>query len=121
MSDAPLTEEEFWAVLQVQPAVAPTEPEYRLYYDGDGFLLFFSMEDLPGNYLRVDRETYLNGKHLRVVNGELKVYRQTFGKKLVPGSQGQACDPRDVAVVVAQDQPHTRWYLKHEEPTDDTN
>ena len=120
MSDAPLTEEEFWSILQSQEQATPKALEFRLYHDENGFPLFFSMEDLPGNYVVVDHEMYLGGPgNIRVVDGKLKVYQTMFGKKLVPSEQGQACDPRDICITVPADQQHIKWNLKHQEPEDD--
>ena len=118
----PLTEEEFFSIWQSQTSAAPAEPEYRLYYDDEGFPLFFSMESIPGNYIVVDRDTYHNGpKHIRVVNGKIVVYQITFAKKLVPSATGVACAVNDVCVVVAQDQPHQAWCLKRQELENETN
>ena len=116
MSDTPLTEEEFWSILHNQPEVVPVVFEFRLYHDENGFPLFFSTEDKPGNYIVVDQETYYgSSSNIRVVNGKLKKYYITFGKKLVPSEIGQSCDPRDVCVIVSTDQQHIKWNLKHQD------
>lgn len=115
-----MTEEEFFGIWTNQTQVEIKPPEYRLYYDENGFPLFFSTEDVPGNYIVVDQEMFLGGPgNIRVINGKLKIYQTMFGKKLVPSEQGQACDPRDICVIVPADQPHTKWNLKHQEPNDD--
>ena len=115
-----MTEEEFFGIWQSQIPAVHAAPEFRLYHDENGFPLFFSMEDLPGNYVVVDKEMYLGGpRNIRVVNGKLKVYQTMFGKKLVPSAQGRACDLKDVCVIVPEDQPHVKWNLKHQEPEDD--
>jgi len=115
-----MTEEEFFGIWQSQVSAPHTAPEYRLYHDDDGFPLFFSMESLPGNYIVVDQETYLNSpKQVRVVDGKLVVYTINFAKKIAPTGYGQACDPRNVCVVVNTDQPHTKWSLKHQDPPND--
>jgi hypothetical protein len=116
----PMTEEEFFSIWQSQVSAVHGDPEYRLYYDENGFPLFYSMELLPGNYIVVDQETYLNSpKHIRVLNEKLVVYQTNFAKKIVPVGYGQACDPRNVCVVVDVDQPHTKWSLKHQDPPND--
>ena len=120
MSDTPLTEEEFFGIWASQKQAEIKPIEYRLYYDENGFPLFFSMEDLPGNYIVVDKEMYLGGpRNIRVVDGKLKIYQTMFGKKLVPASLGQPCDTRDICVIVSEDQPHVKWNLKHQEPEDE--
>ena len=120
MSDIALTEEEFFGIWSSQVQATPKALEFRLYHDENGFPLFFSMEDLPGNYVVVDKEMYLGGpRNIRVVNGKLKVYQTMFGKKLVPSDLGQTCDSRDICIIVPEDQPHVKWNLKHQEPEDD--
>jgi hypothetical protein len=115
-----MTEEEFFSIWANQTQQIHRAPEYRLYHDENGFPLFFSQEDVPGNYIVVDQETFLGGaRNIRVIDGKLKIYQIVFGKKLVPADQGQACDPRNVCVVVTEDQPHIKWNLKHQEPNDD--
>lgn len=115
-----MTEEEFWAVLQSQDSAPAPVLEYRLYHDENGFPLFFSMEQLPGNYIVVDQKTYLSGpKHIRVIDGKIVVYQTSSTKKIVPADYGQPCDPTNVCVVVNKDQPHTNWNLKHQDPKND--
>jgi hypothetical protein len=118
-----MTEEEFFSIWQNQATAPPAEPEYRLYHDDDGFPLFFSMEPLPGNYIVVNQETYLNSpKQIRVVDGKLIVYTINFTKKIVPSGSGQACDIRNVCVIVDHDRPHIKWSLKQQDsPNDQTN
>jgi len=88
------------------------EPEpvfYRLYYQ-DGVPLFYSMEDLPGTYIEIDAETFSKSPmHVRVRDGRLveSIWRTTV--KLVPGDTGTACHPDNVAIVVAETEPHQRW------------
>jgi len=119
---APMTEEEFFNIWQNQASAVHGEPEYRLYYDENGFPLFYSTEALPGNYVVVDQDTYYHGpKHIRIVNGKIVVYRTTFSKKLVPSTEGVACAVNDVCVVVDVDQPHVAWCLKKQELNDETN
>lgn len=115
-----MTEEEFFSIWQNQVSAVHGTPEYRLYYNEDGFPLFYSMEQLTGNYIVVDQETYLNSPtHIRVLNGKLIVYQTNFAKKIVPAEYGQACDTRNVCVVVDLDRPHTKWSLKHQDPPND--
>jgi hypothetical protein len=93
------TTENFWAAWEIPPVTA-TPPFYRLYYDDQGYLLFYSMEDVPGNYIEIDQATFAAGSpRIKVVNGQLRHINTNVVSKLVPGDQGQACDPRDVAVI----------------------
>jgi hypothetical protein len=70
--------------------------DFRLYYDEHGNVVCYSMEDLPGNYIEIDIETYRSGSpHVRVING--RVHQLASAKttsKLVPSDIGQPCDTR---------------------------
>jgi hypothetical protein len=75
------------------------------------------MEDLPGNYIEIDAETYQRSRsNVRVVDGKLVpvVYKRPVSK-LKPSTAGTACLPNNVSVVVAEDQPHIKWSLKSNE------
>ena len=110
MSEVGMTEEEFWAALAPVPP-AP-EPIYKLYYGSQGELLFYALEDLPGNYIEVDRETFLNAAtNVRIVDGQVTVMKNSIVHKLVPSDTGTACHPNDVAVVVSEADPNTKWSL----------
>lgn len=106
-----MTPEEFWHILHSVPEPVPVF--FRLYYDeSTGRPLFYSMEDQPGTYITIDRETYARSSmRVRVKNGELIPVSLPLVPKLVPG-QGTPCHVQDVALVVAADQPHTKWNLR---------
>jgi len=115
-----MTEEEFFAIWQNQKT-EQVELEYRLYYDERGAPLFYSTEKLEGQYIVVDRQTYINGdKHIRVLDGKITRIKTTYGKKLAPALQGQPCDPRDICVIVEDpNKPVLNWAVKHEEIKND--
>jgi len=109
-----ITPEEFWSILH-----APVETKsifYRLYYNDDGTPLCYSMEDLPGNYIDIDVETYHRSpSNVRVIDGKLKEIKPaSLVKKLRPSNDGVACDPRDICIV-ANSQPNIKWSLKTHE------
>lgn len=106
-----MNEQEFWAALA--PLPEPPKPTYRLYYNEGGEPLFYSMEDTPGKYIEIDRETYINPPtHVRVVDGKLVVLKTTFVTKLTPSEVGTPCHTENVSVVVDVTHPHTKWILK---------
>jgi hypothetical protein len=46
---------------------------YKVYYDAEGKVITYTTEDLPGNYLEITHEQYLNARHdAIVVNGQLE-------------------------------------------------
>lgn len=107
-----LTPENFWAILHAPVETKPVF--YRLYYNDDGTPFCYSMEDLPGNYIEIDVETYHRGSsNVRVVDGKLKEIKlSSLVKKLIPGENGISCDPRDLCVVVNDTQTNTKWSIK---------
>ena len=82
------------------PVLPEPRIEHRVYFDDRGALLFYSMEDLPGNYVVVDAE-FFSGSPTNVCfrDGELVVITPDISAKLVPGTHGVSCDDRDISVV----------------------
>ena len=103
-----MTPEDFWSILHNMPEPQPVF--YRLYHDGQGYPLFYSMEDQPGTYIEIDQATFArNISNVRVRDGRLVEITWTTTTKLVPGNSGSPCHPDNVAVIVAETQPYTRW------------
>ena len=112
------TTENFWRAW-AEPWPEPAPVFYRLYYDAQGLPVCYTMEDLPGEYIEIDRETYVKGPtNVRVVDGKLKQLQQSvIINKLQPSNTGTPCDPRDVCVVVSEKQNHIFWNNKPNEIT----
>jgi hypothetical protein len=106
----PMTLEEFWDIAQKHSTVLPQRLFYRLYHDDNGYVLFYSMEDLPGQYVEIDRETFARSpSNVRVKNGKLVEIRHTTTPKLVPADTGTPCHPDNVCIVVSDTESHQRW------------
>lgn len=106
-----MTPEQLQQLFQAMPE--PLQPFYRLYHDNQGLPLFYSMADEPGTYIEIDQATYArNASNVRVRDGRLVEVTWATATKLIPGNCGTPCHPDNVAVVVAEDQPHTRWSKK---------
>ena len=106
------TTDNFWAAFAQQPT-GSLPVFYRLYHDESGYPLFYSMEDLPGNYIEIDQETYaLASSKVRVIDGKLKKNISTATAKLIPSTIGTACHPEDICIVVPEDQKHIKWSFK---------
>ena len=96
-----MTPEEFWSILHNMPEPEPVF--WRLYYNDAGEPVCYSMEDLLGNYIEIDAETFgLAPANVRVVNGHLKYITTRTSEKIVPSNTGIQCHPQNVAVVVTQ-------------------
>jgi hypothetical protein len=103
-----MTPEQFWSILHNMPEPLPVS--YRLYHDDQGRPLFYSMETVPGTYIEIDQATFArSASNVRVRDGRLVEITWATTTKLVPGNSGSPCHPDNVAVIVTEDQPHTRW------------
>ena len=103
-----MTPKQLQQLFQATPEPLPLF--YRLYHDEHGRPLFYSMEDCPGTYIEIDQATFArSASNMRVRDGKLVEVTWATTTKLVPGNSGSPCHPDNVAVIVAEDQPHTRW------------
>ena len=78
------------------------KPEFRLYYDDKGKVLFYSCEKPEGNYIVIDATTYAIGRpDLRVIDGKVSVAALSLVvSKLMPNSEGVICAEEDISIVV---------------------
>ena len=100
-------------VLWEAPKLA--KPEFRLYYDESGRVLFYSGEKPEGNYIVIDTQTFAEGRpDLRVVDGRIStVQHGQVVSRLAPGSTGTLCAKEDISIVVDSDYGEvTNWELK---------
>jgi len=103
-----MTPEDLQKLLQDAPL--PPAPFFRLYHNAEGLPLFYSMAHELGTYIEITPEEYHRGaSNVRVRNGRLVQVTWATTTKLVPGNSGSPCHPDNVAVIVAEDQPHTKW------------
>jgi hypothetical protein len=112
------TTENFWQAWNnmVWPDAQPIS--LRLYYNADGTPELYTMENLPGDYIEVDAETYaLRSFGVRVIDQQLvHVQPKRQINKLQPNpDNGISCDPSDVCVVVDKTQPHIKWSIQTNE------
>ncbi len=107
------TEQQFWDQVNSLVANAATQqPKFRLYYNDQGRPIVYTMEELEGNYIEVDRLTYLEASmNVRVLDNKLIKINTTTFKKLMPAAAGTPCYPDNVAIVVAEGQPCIYWSL----------
>ena len=108
-----MTEQEFWDILFDAPVPRPIF--YRAYYNDQGWVECYTMEDLPGNYIDIDQPTYITSPYARVIDGKLTVIKPTsIVTKLIPAMIGTACDSRDVCIVTDAKN-NIKWSLKTSE------
>ena len=107
------TTENFWQVFtNLEPHVLPTQL-FRLYYDDNGYPIVYSMEDIPGNYIELDPETFAR-RNMRVCVRDNKLIELNTNPmtKKVPADSGTPCYPTDVSIVVSESQEHQCWRIK---------
>jgi hypothetical protein len=108
------TTENFLRVMAEFKWPEPKSVTYRLYYHDDGSPKCYTMDDLPGKYIEVDRETYINHTwNVRVEDGKLRIVPVTKTvNKLGPSLEdGIACHPGDICVVIDLNQHHIKWSM----------
>lgn len=106
------TTENFLKVMEEFQWPNPLPVSYRLYHDDQGRPLFYTMEDLPGTYIEIDQQTYVTASYsVKIIGGKLIVIEsKSRVKKLRPSqTDGVCCDPRDICVIVDNDQQNQRW------------
>lgn len=105
--------EELWSLVSTSES---PQVSYRLYHDEQGYLLFYSMEHLPGTYIEITAEQFARAdSHVKVVNGQVVRLNRSLVKKLVPGIDGINCSAYSVAVPVADTDPGQKWCIKNYE------
>ena len=105
-----MNEEEFWSAFQSEKT---TTILYRLYYDNQGAPLFFSQEDLPGNYIDITREEYINPPtHFKVADRKIELIETSIVRRLYPNKNGTPCHPDDISIVVQDSEPNIKWSMK---------
>jgi len=77
-----------------------TDIEYRLYYDDSGDPLFYSPEELDGNFVVVTKEDHTQGRYdIKVVNGKIIYPTEYVYQKLTPQDNGIECNINDVSII----------------------
>jgi hypothetical protein len=88
-------------ILWEAPAII--KPEFRLYYDDKGNVLFYTCEKPEGNYIVIDATTYAIGRpDIRVIDGKIStVVASAVVSKLMPNKEdGITCAEEDISIIV---------------------
>jgi hypothetical protein len=92
------------------------KPEFRLYYDSQGKVLFYTCEKPEGNYIIVDAVTFAAARpDVRVVDGKLSTVNTNLViAKLMPDQyEGIECAYEDISIVLDSNDKVTKqkWKL----------
>jgi hypothetical protein len=103
--------DEFWKAVDAVDWSRPREIEFRVYYNPDtGEVLNYTNENLPGDYILVDRDTFHRHRFdMKVRDGKL-ISPVPPIPKLVPGEKGQGCHPHDITILSTENPIH--WQIK---------
>lgn len=87
--------------------------KYRLYYNSDGSPSFYTMEDLPGNWIGIDHQTFEQGRYDIVVRNKKIVSLSEMGISRYVRSDSETatavrCDPYDITIISDTD-PYIIW------------
>lgn len=99
------TDEEFQTLLEGMQVV-PAKLEFRLYYDENGKVLFYTCNEKPeGNYIIVDSALYAESRHdLRIIDGVIHRSSEfAVVTKLERTSDGTRCAIEDISIIASPD------------------
>lgn len=99
------------AAFQKQQRPVPTI-EYRIYYEAEtGKILNYTNDELPGDYIVVDRETFARHRFDCVIrDGKIVPYKLPLGK-LIPSDTGTPCHPDDISIIVGANETPQYWRM----------
>jgi hypothetical protein len=93
------------------PTIEP--PEFRVYYDSNGAIRFYTMDKPPGAYLVITPEEYALGRYdLRVKNGELFQPAPSTSKYVVSEEPTRFKTVPGNILILTKDGPGTYWKVK---------
>ena len=98
----------------IYETVEAPKPEFRLYYDDSGKVLFYTCEKPEGNYIVIDAQTYAAGRpDVRVIDGKVSLATpNAVVSKLMPDSnEGQLCLLEDISIIADNESNAQRWKL----------
>jgi hypothetical protein len=90
------------------------KPEFRLYYDERGNVLFYTCEKPAGNYVVIDANTYAQGRpDVKVIDGKVAgAIAGSIVSKLIQDDGGTLCASEDLSIVVDSSYSNiTKWKL----------
>lgn len=96
----------------------PPPPEFRLYYDDKGNVLFYSGEKPEGNYIVIDTQIFAEARmDVKVINGEI-IHNSNITKiyKLKPTNEGTLTYVDDISLIIDDnDLEGTYWTFDEKE------
>jgi hypothetical protein len=91
------------------------KPEFRLYYDAAGSIVCYTCENLDGDYIVIDAQTYAEGRYdIKVLNGKIvNNFSNAVIARLTKDIEGTLCSVEDISLIIDSDEVETQyWKLK---------
>lgn len=109
-----MSKQEEYVLVWEAPEIKP--PEFRAYYDDKGRIITYTCEELEGDYVVIDAQTFAEARpDLRVVDGKIiKNVKTGVASKLIPSdNEGITCAEEDVSIVINKESnlKTQRWKL----------
>lgn len=93
-------------------------PEFRLYYDDNGKVLFYTCEKPDGNFIVINSDTYFQSRFdIKIFDNKIvTIYDKKIIAKLQPVTNGTSCYTSDISIIY--DGPNSKkWSLTLNERT----
>lgn len=93
-----MSDEEYVIVWEAPEIV---KPEFRLYYDNRGNVLFYTCEKPDGDYIVIDALTFAEARpDIRIVDGRIvRDCNSMLSSRLHLDTDGTLCEIEDVSVI----------------------
>ena len=105
-----MSDEEEYVIVWEAPEIV--KPEFRLYYDKRGNVLFYTCEKPDGDYIVIDTLTFAEARpDIRVVDGVIvRSGASTLSSRLHLDTDGTLCEIEDISIIAPSDGQY--WKLK---------
>ena len=94
-----MSDEEEYVIVWEAPEIV--KPEFRLYYDNRGSVLFYTCEKPDGDYIVIDALTFAEARpDIKVVDGRIvRGGASTLSSRLHLATDGTLCEVEDISVI----------------------
>ena len=94
-----MSDEEEYVIVWEAPEIV--KPEFRLYYDKRGNVLFYTCEKPEGDYIVIDALTFAEARpDIKVVDGRIvRGGASTLSSRLHRSVEGTLCEAEDVSII----------------------
>jgi hypothetical protein len=110
---------EFEKFLSELTPIAVPKVEFRLYYREDGSIICYTCDNLEGNYITIDAQTFAECRpDVKVIDGKIEIIKPMIViHKMTESEYGIKCAVEDINIVVRDDYTGNtkKWEMKRDE------